>query len=207
VGGNQSLTDLPPLAAGEDDYAVNTSASSGDTTRWMTNLTGGDVYYPDRAEEDAGLLTYTGAPLEGALRITGTPVVSLHLSSTHADGALHVYLEDVAPDGRVTYLTEGILRLIHGVSDDAVLPYEHPGPSRTFRRADAEPLTPGEVVRVEVPLYATSVRLEAGHRLRIAIAGHDASTFARYPETGAPVLTVVHSPSSPSLLELPVARH
>ena len=56
-----------------------------------------------------------------------------------------------------------------------------------------------------MPLYATSVRLEAGHRLRIAIAGHEASTFARYPEDGAPVLTVVHSPASPSFLELPVA--
>ena len=31
---------------------------------------------------------------------------------------------------------------------------------RTFRRADAEPFTPGQVVRVELPLYATSVRLE-----------------------------------------------
>ena len=180
------------------------TASSGDTTRWHTNLTGDDVYYPDRAEEDARLLTYTGAPLDAVVRITGTPVVSLHLASTEADGALHVYLEDVAPDGRVTYMTEGILRLIHGVSDDTDLPYEHPGPPRTFRRAEAVPLTPGEVVRVEMPLYATSVRLEAGHRLRIAIAGHDASTFARYPEEGEPVLTVVHSPASPSFLELPV---
>jgi hypothetical protein len=205
LGADQSLTHSSPGAAGQDDYAVDASASSGDTTRWFTNLTGGDVYYPDRAEEDARLLTYTSAPLEGALRITGTPVVSLHISSTQPDGALHVYLEDVAPDGRVTYLTEGILRLIHRVSDDADLPYEHPGPPRTFRRADAEPLTPGEVVRVELPLYATSVRLEAGHRLRIAIAGHDASSFSRYPEDGAPALTVVYSPASPSFLELPVA--
>ena len=79
LGADQSLTDSPPLAAGEDDYAVDASASSGDTTRWHTNLTGDDVYYPDRAEEDARLLTYTSAPLEAALRITGTPVVSLHL--------------------------------------------------------------------------------------------------------------------------------
>ena len=68
-----------------------------------------------------------------------------------------------------------------------------------------EPLTPGEVTLVEMPLYATSVRLEAGHRLRIAIAGHDASTFAQYPEDGMPVLTVSHSPDGPSFLELPVA--
>ncbi len=205
LGGDQSLTDAEPTAEGADDYTVNTTASSGETTRWQTNLGGGDVYYPDRVDEDAKLLTYTSAPLEDDLRITGTPVVSLHVSSTHADGALHVYLEDVAPDGRVTYLTEGVLRLIHGVSSDADLPYQHPGPPRSFLRADAEPLTPGVVTPIEMPLFATSVRLEAGHRLRIAIAGHDASTFARYPVEGAPVLTVVHSPDSPSFLELPVA--
>lgn len=133
-------------------------------------------------------------------------MVSLSLSSTHADGALHVYLEDVAPDGRVTYLTEGILRLIHNVSEEDARPYEQAGPPRSFRRADAGPLTPGEVTQVDMPLYATSVRLEAGHRLRIAIAGSDASTFASYPETGTPVLTVVHSPASPSFLELPVTN-
>jgi uncharacterized protein len=60
LGADRSLTDSPPRAAGEDAYAVDASASSGDTTRWDTNLTGGDVYYWDRAEEDAGLLTYTG---------------------------------------------------------------------------------------------------------------------------------------------------
>ena len=46
-------------------------------------------------------------------------MVSLQLSSTKPDGALHVYLEDVAPDGRVTYLTEGVLRLVHGIANDA----------------------------------------------------------------------------------------
>ena len=56
-----------------------------------------------------------------------------------------------------------------------------------------------------MPLYATSVRLEAGHRVRIAIAGHDASTFARYPDDGSAVLTVAYSPASPSFLELPIA--
>ena len=137
LGPDQTLTDQPARTEGADDYAVDTSASSGDTTRWQTNLAGGDVYYPDRADEDTKLLTYTSEPLKDSLRITGTPVVSLQLSSTHPDGALHVYLEDVAPDGRVTYLTEGVLRLGHGMSKEAALPYEHPGPPRSFLRADA----------------------------------------------------------------------
>ena len=84
-------------------------------------------------------------------------------------------------------------------------PTSSPGRPRTLRRADAEPLTPGEGVGVQMALYATSVRIEAGHRLRIAIAGHDASTFVRYPGDGAPDLTFMHSPASPSFQELPVA--
>ena len=64
---------------------------------------------------------------------------------------------------------------------------------------------PNEVAPVDMPLFATSVQIEAGHRLRIAVAGHDASTFAQYPEDAAPVLTIAHSPASWSFLELPVA--
>jgi putative CocE/NonD family hydrolase len=205
LGSAGSLSERPARTAGSDAYAVDPSTSSGDATRWQTNLTGNDVYYADRAAEDAKLLTYTSEPLDEAVRITGTPVVSLQLSSSEPDGALHIYLEDVAPDGRVTYLTEGILRLVHGISTEAVLPYEHPGTPRSFLRADAAPLLPGTVTRVELPLYATSVRLEAGHRVRIAIAGHDASTFARYPDHGGSVLTIDYAPASPSFLELPVA--
>lgn len=191
--------------AGRDSHTVDFTASTGEKTRWHTNLGGGDVYYPDRTEEDTKLLTYTSPPLKHSLRVTGTPVVSLHLASTQSDGALHVYLEDVAPDGRVTYLTEGILRLIHQTDEGAKMPYRQLGPTRTFRQKDAVPLTPGGVRRTELPLYATSVLLEAGHRLRVAVAGHDASLFARYPANGVPILSVWRSAEHPSYLELPVA--
>jgi len=205
IGPIGSLSDEPAPTDGADAYSVDFSASSGDATRWQTNLTGNDVYYSDRAAEDGKLMTYTSEPLEKAMRITGTPVVSLRLSSNVRDAAIHVYLEDVAPDGRVTYLTEGVLRLLHGRSNEDALPYEHPGPPRSFLRADAAPLHSDEMTRVDLPLYATSVRLDAGHRVRIAIAGHDASTFARYPGDGEAVLTVAYSPVGPSFLELPIA--
>ncbi len=35
LGADRSLTDSPAPAAGEDDYAVDTSASSGDSNRWQ----------------------------------------------------------------------------------------------------------------------------------------------------------------------------
>lgn len=35
-----------------DSYMVDFTASSGKQTRWHTQLGGGDVVYPDRAQED-----------------------------------------------------------------------------------------------------------------------------------------------------------
>ncbi|HWO34771.1 MAG TPA: CocE/NonD family hydrolase C-terminal non-catalytic domain-containing protein, partial [Candidatus Acidoferrum sp.] len=72
--------------------------------RWATGFGGGDVVYPDRANEDRKLLAYTSVPLDSDLEITGSPVLTVQMSSTTSDGAIHAYLEDVAPEGRVTYL-------------------------------------------------------------------------------------------------------
>ena len=47
---------------------------------------GGDVIYPDRRKEDDKLLTYTSAPLTSDVRITGTPIVTVHMSTTATDG-------------------------------------------------------------------------------------------------------------------------
>jgi predicted acyl esterase len=60
------------------------------------------------------------------------------------------------------------------------------------------------VTEIRFKLYATSVLIEKGHRIRIAVAGHDGSVFARYPAEGTPVLTVQRNSVYPSHVELPV---
>jgi hypothetical protein len=47
-------------------------------------------------------------------------------------------------------------------------------------------------------------RLDKNLRLRVAVAGHDASVFARYPAEGTPVLTVQRNNVYPFHLELPM---
>jgi putative CocE/NonD family hydrolase len=109
---NMLAAAAPSAASASDSYTIDFTASSGKQTRWDTGLGGGDVVYPDRSDEDKKLLVYTGAPLETDLEITGTPVLTVEMSLTTSDGALHAYLEDVSPEGRVTYVDEGILRVI-----------------------------------------------------------------------------------------------
>ena len=207
-----TLTPSAPTASepqGADTYIVDFTASSGTQTRWHTQLGGGDVVYPDRAPEDLKLLTYTTAPLAADLEITGSPVLSLEMSSTTSDGAIHAYLEDVAPTGRVTYLDEGIFRIIHRkeVHDLTSLPYQPLGPAHSFLRLDAAPMKPGEVATVRFSLFPTSVVVRKGHSIRIALGGADASLFQRYPATGMPTWTIYRETGLFSFLDLPTMNH
>jgi len=118
-----------------------------------------------------------------------------------ADGRLFAYLEDVAPDGRVAYVTEGQLRALHRrlSRDRAPLGV----PARSFRREDAQPLPAGEIGEIVFDLLPISWRFERGHRVRLALAGADADHFvASRPST----LRVHRSRRHPSYLELPMVR-
>ena len=200
-------TAQPQSVAGADDYTVNFEATTGRHNRWYTNNGSGDVIYPDRAEEDKKLLTFTSAPFEQDTEITGHPIVTLFVRSTHEDGAFLAYLEDVSPDGEVTYITEGQLRGVMRRVTDEPSPYKKLGPHRSELRADAMPLVPGEVSELNFELWATSVLIKQCHRLRIAVAGADKDSFLRYPRNGEiPTITVERNRQYPSHVSLPVRR-
>jgi uncharacterized protein len=197
----------PSETSASDSYTVDFTASTGKHTRWHTGFSGSDVVYPDRANEDKKLLVYNSAPLESDLEITGSPVLTLEMSSTTSDGALHAYLEDVSPQGRVTYLDEGLFRVIDRKEvDPKSLPYEPLGPAHSFLRKDAESMVPGQPSRIRFSLYATSVLLRKGHRIRVSLAGADAGVFQRYPTEGTPTWTVYREGQRASFIELPVRR-
>lgn len=203
----QRLGQNPPSAQeAADRYEVDFQAGTGSTTRWSTQLGGREVFYGDRAAADERLLTYTSAPLEAALEITGSPVVDLHVASTHEDGAVIAYLEAVAPNDRVVMITEGELRLLHRKVSDAAPPYPVFGPYHTFARSDGAPMPPGEVERVSFAMLPTSVEIPRGWSIRLALAGHDKDSFARVPESGIPTLSFHRTASRPSKVSLPVVR-
>ena len=193
----------PEDETASDHYRVDMDASSGRQTRWHTNLGLGDVVYPDRAEQGERLLTYTSAPLTQDLEITGTPVLTFHVRSSTEDAVFHAYLEAAAPDGQVVYVTEGILRARHrNISSEAPV-YVQDGPNHSFLRKDAAPLKPGETAEISIGLYATSVVIPEGWRIRIALAGADRSIFNPIPANETPEWNVYHGASFPSRLVLP----
>ncbi len=183
------MRDTPTIEAATDAYRVDSEAGVGTTSRWTTSLGGGPVDYGGRAEADKRLLAYTGAPLAHDLRLAGTPRAELWLSCSEPDGLFIAYLEAVAPDGRVIYLSEGELRGLHRAAP------------RTFRRADARLLPVGEIVHLEFALLPLAARLPRGFALRLALAGADKDSFAAI---STPHWQVHRDAARPSRLWLPV---
>ena len=200
-----ALAAAPDRAAGVTTYAVRFDAGTGVHSRFGKHLAGGryPVRYPDRAERDRALVTFTSAPLDRDLEATGHPSAHLFVSSTATDAAVIVYLEDVAPDGVVRVVTDGALRLTaRDVSTDAP-PYWMSEPYRPFRRADVRPAVPGEVMELVFELFPVSWLFRRGHAIRVAIAGADRDNFIAIGEDQRPALHLHHGGPTPSRVELP----
>ncbi len=201
---NHTLTlHAPTDQSGADRYTIDFEATTGTQNRWHTEDGVTPVIYPDRAALDKRLLTYTSAELDHDLQITGHPIVTLHVTSTATDGAFFVYLEDVDEAGKVHYVTEGMLRGLHRKVSTETPPYTMFVPYHSFKRKDAAPLTPGEVTEMTFGLLPTSVLIKKGHRLRVALAGHDKDNFARIPHEGTPIITVARHADRASFIDLP----
>jgi putative CocE/NonD family hydrolase len=185
-----------------DTYCVDASATTGKENRWYQFTR---PAYGDRREEDRKLLTYDSPPMEEDTELAGWPVVTLCMQAATDDPAVFAYIEDVAPDGRVTYVTEGQLRAKHRrLADPATLPYD-PGPApHSFRRADALAVVPGEIFTIAFKLFATAALIRRGHRIRLAIAGADRDTF-RLLSNGRPERFDIHRGGpEPSAVTLPL---
>lgn len=107
----------------------------------------------DQREEDGGSLVYQSRPLAKPLAILGQPRLELRVSSDKPLAMIAARLSDVAPDGRATRVTYGVLNLAHRNGS-----------------ADPQRLEPHREYDVELPLNGIGQTFRAGHRLRISLS-------------------------------------
>jgi uncharacterized protein len=110
----------------------------------------------DQRPDEVWSLVYDWAPLEDELEILGHPVLEVTVTSSAPVAYLSAKLCDVFPDGTSALVTRGMLNLAHRDSR------EHP----TMLRS-------GESTPVRIPLEVTSWTFDAGHRIRLDLAGSD----------------------------------
>lgn len=196
------LSVQPPERGGTDRRQADLTATTGRDSRWNGVL--GKGVYPDLAANDAKGLTYTGAPLAAAFEVVGHPVLQISISVTGRDDAeVIALLEDVGPDGRVTYVSEGALRA--SARAPGSVPYRNLGlPVQANARAQAQPLKAGEVATLIFDLQPVAYRFGKGHRIRIALQAADTDNLAI--EAPPYALGVHWGGASPSHIVLPVRR-
>lgn len=190
-----TLSALPPAGSEHPDSFVY------DPDHPVPTLGGNTLGIPDGVRDqrlaDALCLTYTSAPLEQELEVTGPVKAVLYALSSAPDTDWVVRLEDIHPDGYSRNLCDGILRA-------------------RYRHSFAQPqlLEPGQVYRFEVDLWATSNVFLPGHRLRVVVTSSSFPRFDRNLNTGGPINkeaagqvainAVLHDMFRPSHIVLPL---
>jgi hypothetical protein len=168
---------------------------AGRTTRSLRGLQGtgidGGVWCGDGSPADFGLdqrpddgasLCWDTAPLSERVELLGQAEAQLELSVDEPWALVAVRVCDVAPDGRSTLVAHGQLNL-----------------SRRHGHDRSDPMTPGQLELIRIPLQATAYALPAGHRIRLAVS----NTYwpMAWPSPRAGTLTVHTGPRS--VLTLP----
>lgn len=150
-------------------------------------------------------LSLAGPPLKAPMELTGHGLADIWIAADAPDANLFLLVEDVAPDGAVRVVTEGRLK--------ASLRKEHPAPwtmpaGVPWHRAyaeDAQPLVPGEPVRLRFDILPTSWVFKAGHRIQFTLTGSDHRERARDPAAQPTRITLVSDRKRPSTVTLPIA--
>ncbi|OEV09543.1 CocE/NonD family hydrolase [Streptomyces nanshensis] len=165
----------PPLSV-ESPLSVGQFAG-----KWCSYNAPPDLPY-DQREEDGGSLVFDSEPLRERCEILGGPVLHATLEVDRPVAMIAVRLSDVAPDGRATRATYGLLNLTH-------------------RNGHAEPeeLVPGERYEVRVQLNGVAQAFPEGHRIRVSVSTSYWPLAWPPPE---PVRMTVHPEES--RLELPI---
>jgi hypothetical protein len=204
---DSTLKTHQPPASAQHVLKPTYERGTGPTSRWnsQTGLyRNGTTGYPNIKAFQQPLPTYTTAPLETPLEITGFPIADLKISADTIDASVFVYLLDVAPDGQVHYITEGLFRARHRKISSAEPPYAQGGPYHSYEAADSLHLTPGQPARMKFALLPISYELPAGHRLRVAFAGLDKDHFQKIQP--APKRVTFHLGEGGCRLQLPTLQ-
>lgn len=142
-----------------------------------------------RDKHDEKCLVFETTVLDKEITVTGSPVITLNVSSNQPNADVYVYLSDVDTNGRVYYTTEGKLRAgWHKIFDnnesvDNLYDVKPELPWHSYKKDsyDAAPFLNDSVVSLKFELKPLAWKFQKGHKIRVSIAGADNINFEFNP--------------------------
>jgi putative CocE/NonD family hydrolase len=148
-------------------------------------------------EDRADVLCYTSVPLARDMDVVGPVTARIWAVTDAPDTDWLVKLTDVAPDGSVMRLAEGMVRA-------------------RYRDSQARPslLEPGRPYPFDIDVGPVGDRFRTGHRIRVEVASASFPQFDRNLNTGGPFgheaagrtahQRILHDAAHPSAIVLPI---
>jgi len=134
-------------------------------------------------EARSDVLTFTTDVLTEPTTVIGPVTAKIWINPDTLDLDLSVRLTDVYPDGRSMLITDGIQRARMRCADTYVCL-----------------LTPGVPTEIEVDVWSTAMVFDAGHRIRVAIAGTNWERFERNSNDGGDLNNPNYIVANPEIL-------
>jgi putative CocE/NonD family hydrolase len=157
-------------------------------------------------------LSYSSPPLRDAQTIAGPITMTVYATATSRDTEWVVHLDDVAPDGKSSPLSEGALLgsfrkldpdTTWRAPDGEIMQAGH-----TYSRDSVELVVPGESTRYDIEVLPTYSTIAPGHRIRITLATSDTPhllpTAPALERLLGGIYNVQYGPDTPSAIELPL---
>jgi uncharacterized protein len=186
---------------------------SGSTNQWMAGIPDALPCTKDNRLTELGELTYTTAPMNTDLRVSGPIAAKIFAKTTSRELILSVRVTDVAPDGTSREITAGWLAASHRAVDESksrFLDGENIQPWHPFTKAAVQEVTPNEVMELDVEIFPSNFVIKEGHRLGVSIGPsdfpHSMSPVPQLVDQLGGVATILNSSKYPSSIVLPVVE-
>ncbi len=178
-------------AANEPLVSINYSPLTGPFLPTLRS-SGAGTFKGDQRVEETNVLTWTTRPLQAATEMTGRGKLTFWAEVGGTDADFVVQVTDVAPDGTSTQVTVGYLNASHARD-----------------RSNPTLPRPGEIRKYEMEIWPTSYVFQAGHRIRLDLAGGAKPGAAGYTQgpgqSPYPALITLHQDARhASHVELPI---
>jgi putative CocE/NonD family hydrolase len=214
-GPTGSLTSMNDGGMSTDKPPANEQATSYTYPDWEW-VNGVAIIGPDgRIDPPRRVLTFTTAPLEKDLDVTGPMVLKLFASSTAIDTQFIVKLTDQHPQDDAarktgaqpgfTAVSKGWLKASHREKDEKRSTETRP----FYTHTNPQPIEPGKIYQYDIEVLPISYVFKKGHRIRLELANGDSpATDGVFSHPYHPTLmgtdTIHHDAAHASCIMLPV---